>query len=81
MHAWVGGPPSTQELAVLARLVRGLSNDEIGDELGIREQTVKKHVSSLLHKFSAVNRAELPARAVAWGVVPAPPEPEEDVPT
>ena len=70
MHSWVGGPPSAQELAVLTRLVCGQSNDEIGDQLHVSEETVMKHVSSLLRKFGATNRAELAARAVAWAIVP-----------
>lgn len=35
--------------------------------LGVHEVTVKKHVSSLLRKFEAANRAELAAKAVRRG--------------
>jgi DNA-binding NarL/FixJ family response regulator len=74
MRGWVGRPPTTQELAVLTCLVRGLSNDEIGDELSVSEETVKKQVSSLLRKSGAVNRAELAAKAVKLGIVKLPDE-------
>ncbi len=75
MRGWVGGPPTAQELAVLTRLVRGLSNDEIGGELRVSEETVKKQVSSLLRKSGAANRAELAAKAVACGLVKVEEEP------
>lgn len=64
-----GAVPTEQELAVLALLPAGWTNREIGSQLGITEETVKKHVSSLLRKFAAANRAELAARAVALGLV------------
>jgi DNA-binding NarL/FixJ family response regulator len=65
---------------VLSGVVRGLSNDEIGDELGVSEETVKKQVSSLLRK--SVNRAELAAKAVTFGIIKLaeeerPPEPPQ----
>lgn len=79
MDPWVGSPPSVQQLAVLDLLVTGLSNDEIGMRMHISEETVKKHVSALLRKFSAANRAELAAKAVALGILKLTPEqhPEE----
>ncbi len=74
MHGWVGGPPSARELAVLALVMEGLTNDEIGHRLGVTEETVKKHVSSLLRKFGAANRAELAAKAITRGIVGPPRE-------
>lgn len=67
---------------MLSGVVRGLSNDEIGDELGVSEETVKKQVSSLLRKSGAVNRAELAAKAVTFGIIKLaeeerPPEPPQ----
>lgn len=68
-HGWVGGPPSAQELAILALVVEGLKSSVIGKRLGVTEGTVKKHVTSLLRKFDAENRAQLAAKAIAWGIV------------
>ena len=48
-----------REQDVLRLLMRGLRNAEIGRKLGIREQTVKDHVSVLLEKFGARSRVEL----------------------
>jgi DNA-binding NarL/FixJ family response regulator len=38
----------------------------------ISEPTVKKHVSQLLRRFDAANRAELAAKAIDWHVVSRP---------
>lgn len=73
MARWVGRAPSRQECAALELLVQGYKNYEIGRRLGASEETVKKHVSAMLHKSGAWNRAELAARAIADGIVPPPP--------
>jgi DNA-binding NarL/FixJ family response regulator len=57
-------PVSPRERATLRLVIKGWTNDEIGSRLGISESTVKAHVSSLLRKFRAANRAELAAKAV-----------------
>jgi len=61
---------------VLALVVEGLTNDEIGGRLGVTEETIKKHVSALLRKFDATNRAQLAAKAIARGIVGPPREAE-----
>jgi PAS domain-containing protein len=48
-----------REVEVLAFVLRGLENKEIGAELGLAEQSVKDHVSALLQKFAVHNRAAL----------------------
>jgi len=48
-----------REKDILALVLRGLENKEIGAALEIAEQSVKRHVSALLHKFGANNRAAL----------------------
>jgi DNA-binding CsgD family transcriptional regulator len=55
---------SPREREVLALLVGGSRNQEIADSLGISENTVKFHVSNLLHKAGARSRAELVALVV-----------------
>jgi PAS domain S-box-containing protein len=54
-----------RERDVLVLLLRGLENKQIAAELGIAEQSVKEHVSSLLAKFAVPNRASLVAEAGA----------------
>ena len=44
---------------VLEQLRRGLTNREIGDELGITEDGVKAHLSRLFLRFGVTNRVEL----------------------
>jgi DNA-binding NarL/FixJ family response regulator len=48
-----------REKEVLAELVEGLSNGQIGDRLHLSPRTIEKHVSSLLRKTETNNRAEL----------------------
>jgi PAS domain-containing protein len=43
----------------LALVLRGFENKQIGTELGLAEQSVKGHVSTLLGKFVVPNRAAL----------------------
>jgi DNA-binding NarL/FixJ family response regulator len=48
-----------REQDVLAVVVEGLSNGQIGDRLHLSPRTIEKHVSSLLRKTETNNRAEL----------------------
>ena len=58
---------TTRELEVLELLVEGHTNNEIAKTLGIREQTVKGHVSVLLRKFQVQRRVALAVAAVRAG--------------
>jgi DNA-binding CsgD family transcriptional regulator/pimeloyl-ACP methyl ester carboxylesterase len=55
---------SEREAAVLSLVAVGRSNREIGEELGISANTVDRHVSNILTKINASNRAEAAAFAV-----------------
>lgn len=59
-----GGPAylTRREREVLAAILQGLANKEIGEKLHISERTVKFHVSHLLAKFKAQRRADLIAK-------------------
>ncbi|NDJ78549.1 MAG: response regulator transcription factor [Chloroflexi bacterium] len=62
-------PPPGEDLTqrereVLALLVQGMSNRAISAELTISHSTVKNHVSSILSKLGAANRAEAVALAL-----------------
>ncbi len=47
-----------QELEVLRRVARGMSNDEIAGELGISESGVRNHVANILGKLQFRSRVE-----------------------
>ena len=47
-----------RQLEVLDLMISGLSNQEIASRLGVRESTVKYHVSSILSRFGASSRTE-----------------------
>lgn len=68
------GGLTDREREVLDLLVGGRSNRAIAEELFITEHTVKYHVSSLLNKLGANNRAEAVMRAVNLGLVSPPTE-------
>ena len=52
---------SPRQQEVLRLLVKGFSNTEIADQLGISRTVVKEHVETLLVKLGAANRTELTA--------------------
>ena len=54
-----GAPSLTdRELQVLASLISGKTNREIGEELHITESTVKSHLSLIFAKLDVSNRTE-----------------------
>ena len=70
------GPPppgfdtlTARETEVLAAVARGLSNTEIADSLFMSPATAKTHVSRLLTKLHARDRAQLVMLAYEAGVV------------
>jgi DNA-binding NarL/FixJ family response regulator len=52
---------------VVRLVVAGLSNDEIGRELGIARKTVETHLAHLYERHECRSRAELAARAEREG--------------
>jgi two-component system, NarL family, response regulator len=72
----VGGNELThREQDVLALIVEGRSNREIGTALGVTEATVKAHMNAILSKLGVKQRTEAAAVAVRRGLVRPPPEP------
>ena len=53
---------------VLRLVLQGKSNPQIADELFISAKTVGNHVSSILNKTNASNRAEATAYAIRQGL-------------
>jgi DNA-binding NarL/FixJ family response regulator len=58
-----------RESQVLAHVGYGLSNEEIGQALGISVETVKEHVQNLLRKLAVNDRTQAAVWAVKSGVV------------
>jgi DNA-binding NarL/FixJ family response regulator len=51
-----------RETEVLEMVAEGAGNAEIADRLGITPGTVKSHVSNILHRLGARNRAQAVAQ-------------------
>ncbi|MEU5581222.1 response regulator transcription factor [Streptomyces huasconensis] len=66
-----GGPDglSDRERQVLALVARGLNNTEIAETLGLSPLTAKTHVSRIMGKLGARDRAQLVIVAYETGVV------------
>lgn len=62
-------PLTAREIQVLELLAEGLPNKAIADRLGISDQTVKFHVSSISGKLGAANRTDAVRRAVRRGLI------------
>jgi two-component system response regulator DevR len=60
-------PLSPRELDVLRHVAEGLRNRELGVLLDVREQTVKNHLSNILHKLGVPNRTRAVTLAVREG--------------
>jgi DNA-binding NarL/FixJ family response regulator len=58
---------STRELQVLALLVEGLGDREIGERLYLAESTIKKHVANIRDKLGAANRTQAVSIALQKG--------------
>ena len=63
------GQLSPREREVLQLLVAGRSNREIATELGIRETTVKTHVSVILMRLNVTDRTQAVVAALRRGLV------------
>lgn len=57
-----------REIDVLRQVARGLSNQQIADELEVAEVTVRTHVSRILHKLHLSNRVQATLYALREGL-------------
>jgi DNA-binding NarL/FixJ family response regulator len=61
-----------REISILNALARGLSNQAIGRELYVAEQTVKFHLTNVYRKLDAANRTEAVRIAYQRGIIDNP---------
>lgn len=67
-------PLTDREMEILELIIEGLSNKEIAHHLGISQQTVKNHVTSILAKLNLADRTQAAIYALrhGWVRLPAP---------
>ncbi|MDC8771008.1 XrtB/PEP-CTERM-associated transcriptional regulator EpsA [Roseateles albus] len=58
-----------RERQILSWLREGMSNQQVGEVLGISALTVKNHVQKILRKLNAANRAQAVARAMSMNLL------------
>ena len=63
------GELSGRELQVLRLVAEGLSNKEIASDLHISAHTVARHVTNIMRKLDASNRAQAAAKALRSGLL------------
>jgi two-component system, NarL family, response regulator len=63
---------SARELEVLELIVKGRSNREIGEVLGISEATVKWHINIILSRLNVSDRTQATVAALQRGIVHLP---------
>jgi len=68
-HATGAASLTPRELEVLQLLAEGLTNDRIGERIGLSSRTVKTHVQNLLLKLDAGDRTGAVARGFRLGLI------------
>ncbi len=60
-------PLTSRELEVLGYAARGYINKQIAYQLGVSEQTIKNHMTSILRKLDANDRTQAVVLALPYG--------------
>lgn len=60
---------TNKEKSVLTYVSKGLTNKNIAEELNVTDYTIKKHVSSILHKLNLKNRQDIIIYAKGSGII------------
>lgn len=66
---------SERERQIADRLVDGLTNKEIGEELFLSTETIKSYVARILRKLGARNRVQAAVLLARAGTIPSSPPP------
>ena len=59
-----------RELEIVSHIAKGSANKQIALQLDITEQTVKNHVTTIMRKLDAKNRAHIVSLAFRHGLIP-----------
>ncbi len=62
-------PLTSREIEILNYIAQGYPNKQIAIELGISEQTIKNHISSILRKLNATARTDAVVSAIKRGLI------------
>lgn len=65
-------PLTPREVEVIRLIARGHSNQRAAKELGVKQETVKFHLTHVLRKLGVQSRTEAAWRALEMGIVEAP---------
>jgi DNA-binding NarL/FixJ family response regulator len=66
----VVAPLTNRERQILIHVTDGHTNKQIASSLGISEQTIKNHISAILRKLNANDRAHAAVLAIRRGYIP-----------
>jgi len=66
-EALISSPLTQRETEVIGYVALGYLNKQIADKLGISEQTIKNHISSILRKLDANDRTQAVVMAMHYG--------------
>ena len=58
-----------REMSVLYKLAKGLTNEEIAEDLHISVHTVKAHLEAIYDKLTVSNRVQAAMKAVVLGLI------------
>ena len=67
----IAAPLTARETQILSYIAQGNSNKQIAHILQISEQTIKNHVSNILRKLNANDRAHAVFLAIRYGWITA----------
>lgn len=67
-----GVPLTAREIQVVQLVARGMTNPEIGAELGLSPATVKQHMARIAVKLGTGDRAGIVGTAIRRGLLPVP---------
>jgi len=62
-------PLTAREMDILRLMVEGLTNQAIGDVLGLSAGTVKGYAQSVMHKLGTTDRTQAAVKAIRLGLV------------
>ena len=63
----IPSPLTRRETEILGHIACGYLNKQIADKLGISEQTIKNHMSTILHKLDVNDRTQAVVLAMHYG--------------